>query len=279
MLIKCFGSRGSIPVSGKEYIKYGGDTTCLEIRAKSGEIIAIDAGTGVRRLGNNLIKEGRNTVHFIFTHAHWDHITGFPFLKLLYQKSTNIIIHRCPVKGQYIEKMISKVLAQPNFPVKYSDLQATILYKEACPQKFEIGSVSVEPIPISHTNGGSGYKFTEDNKTFVFITDNELGITQRGVLQTKNYNKFSEGADLLIHDAEYTPKEYETYSEWGHSTYTDALDLAINAGVKQLGLFHLHQDRTDQEMDKIVDDCNKIIANKKQKLKCFGVTCEMKFEL
>lgn len=279
MLIKCWGSRGSIPVSGKDYTKYGGDTTCVEIRAKSGDIIIIDGGTGIRRLGNKLIEEGRSTFHFIFTHAHWDHIMGFPFFKPLYQKGTKIIAYRCPVKGKYIEKMISTVLAPPNFPVRYSDLHAEILYREGCPEQFEIGSVSVEPIPLSHTNCGSGYKFVEDNKTFVFLTDNELGFIHPNGLELEAYVKFSEGADLLIHDGEYTPKEYETFIEWGHSVYTDALDLGIKAGVRELGLFHLNQERTDQEMDKIVADCNQNIAEKNQNIKCFGVTCDMTFEL
>ena len=114
---------------------------------------------------------------------------------------------------------------------------------------------------------------------FVFITDNELGFVHPGGLEPVDYIKFSEGADLLIHDAEYTPEEYKIYTEWGHSSYMDALDLAMKANVSQLGLFHLHQDRTDQGMDEIVTNCKNIISEKGQNLKCFGVTCDMAFEL
>ena len=99
MVITCWGSRGSIPVSGEEYNKYGGDTTCLEIRTKSDDIIIVDAGTGIRRLGNKLIDETRNTFNFLFTHAHWDHLMGLPFFKPLFEKETQIKTFRCPYSG------------------------------------------------------------------------------------------------------------------------------------------------------------------------------------
>jgi len=279
MYIKCWGSRGSIPVSGKEYLKYGGDTTCLEIRTKSNDIIIIDAGTGIRRLGNLLIKENQNKYHFIFTHTHWDHIMGFPYFKPLYSNHTEFRMYRCPFHSQLVKNIISNIMAPPNFPVKYSDIKAELFYEEACPTEFEIGSVKVVPIPISHPNGGSGYKFIEDNKSFVFLTDNELGFIHPGGLPYKDYVKFSSGADLLIHDAEYTPEEYKTFIDWGHSVYTDVLNLAFEAGVKKVGLFHLNQERTDREMNKIVKTCGKIIAEKGSSIECFAVGCDMTFEL
>jgi phosphoribosyl 1,2-cyclic phosphodiesterase len=270
MYIKCWGSRGSIPVSGEEYTKYGGDTTCLEIRTKNDEIIIIDAGTGIRRLGNQLIAEKRFKYHLIFTHAHWDHLMGFPFFKPIYLKKTEIKVYRCPFQGQYVEKMIAKVLSPPNFPVKYADISATIIYEDGCPASFDIGSVNITPIRLSHPNGGNGYKFIEDGKTFVFLTDNELGYVHPMGLDNESYMKFSSGADLLIHDAEYTPKEYETFVEWGHSSYSQALDLAENAEVGKLGLFHLNQERNDKEMDEIVEKCRHIISDKRLKLECFS---------
>jgi len=279
MYIKCWGSRGSIPVSGTEYLKYGGDTTCLEIRTKDDEIIIIDAGTGIRRLGNQLIQENRSKYNLIFTHAHWDHLMGFPFFKPIYLKRTEIKVYRCPFQGQYVEKMISKVLSPPNFPVKYADISASIFYEEGCPQAFEIGTIRIEPIRLSHPNGGSGYKFIEDDKTFVLLTDNELGYVHPGGLSVDDYIAFSADADLLIHDAEYTPGEYETYIEWGHSSYTHAVDLAISAGVEKLGLFHLNQDRSDEKMDDIVHKCRQIISDRGQHIECFSTAIDMTFNL
>jgi phosphoribosyl 1,2-cyclic phosphodiesterase len=279
MYIKCWGSRGSIPVSGKDYIKYGGDTTCLEIRSKSNDIIIVDTGTGIRRLGNQLIKESLYKYNIIFTHAHWDHIMGFPFFKPLYSKHAEFRMHKCPFHGNFVETMLSNIMTPPYFPVRNSDLRAKISYEEACKTKFEIGSVTIIPIPISHPNRGSGYKFIEDGKSFVFLTDNELGFIHPGGLEYKEYLEFSYEADLLIHDAEYTPDEYKTTIEWGHSVYTDALDLASEAGVKKLGLFHINQERTDGEMDKIVEDCMESIAEKDHKFECFAVNSDMSFVL
>jgi phosphoribosyl 1,2-cyclic phosphodiesterase len=279
MIIKIWGSRGSIPVSGKEYLKYGGDTTCLEILTKSGDTIVIDAGTGIRRLGNKLAEEKCHNINFIFTHAHWDHLMGFPFFKPLYFASSTIRMHRCPFHNKFVETILTKIMSPPNFPVKYSDITAQITYLEACPTEFEIGSVTVVPIALSHPNGGSGYKFIEDGKSFIFLTDNELGYIHPGGLAFNNYLEFSQGADLLIHDAEYTPEEYKTFIDWGHTVYTDALDLALKASVKKLGLFHLNQERTDEEMDKIVQDCRNIIEARDHNLECVGVSGEMEFEL
>ncbi len=279
MIIKIWGSRGSIPVSGKAYLKYGGDTTCLEIRTKSDDIIIVDAGTGIRRLGNQLVEEQRCDLNIIFTHAHWDHVMGFPFFKPLYYKSTRIHVHLCPYHSKFVESMLSRLMAPPNFPIKYGDITAQLSYPDACPLAFEIGPVKVVPVALSHPNGGSGYKFIEDGKCFVFLTDNELGYIHPGGLAFGDYQKFVQDADLLIHDAEYTPQEYKTFIEWGHSMYTDALNLAQKAGVKKLGLFHLNQERTDRQMDKIVKDCRNRIAAKGLNFECLGVTSDMVFEL
>lgn len=278
MRIKCWGSRGSIPVSGAEYFKYGGDTTCMEIQAISGETIIVDAGTGIRRLGNLLMKENRLTSHFIFTHAHWDHLIGFPFFKPLYDSDARLHMHRCPFQKSFLEAMLSKVMMPPNFPVRYADIRAGIEYEKACPADFQIGSVSVTPIPLSHPNNGSGYQFIEDGRKFVFLTDNELGFTHPGGLPFDAYRDFCRGADLLIHDAEYTPEEYRTTIEWGHSVYTDVLNLAVQAGVKRLGLFHINQERTDAQMDAIVDDCNRRIQEMGSSMTCFAVAKDLVFD-
>jgi len=279
MFIKSWGSRGSIPVSGKEYIKYGGDTACVEIRAESGEVIIVDAGTGIRRLGNQLIQENRFNCHLIFTHAHWDHLIGFPFFKPLYLSRSDIRIHGCPFALRYVHTMLSKVMSPPNFPVSFSDVKARISIDQECPMAFSIGSIQVSRIRLSHPNQGSGYKFVENGRTFVFITDNELGYTHPGGLDADSYRAFSEGADILVHDAEFTPEEYGNYRTWGHSDYVSVIDLALKAGVGQIGLFHLNQDRTDDDMDRIVDDCRRIIAERRSSLRCFAVSSDMTLDI
>jgi phosphoribosyl 1,2-cyclic phosphodiesterase len=272
MQVRCWGSRGSIPVSGREYLKYGGDTTCLEIRARSGDLIIVDAGTGIRRLGNHLADIGQKRINFLFTHAHWDHIMGFPFFKPLYFKESLIHIQRCPYHDKFVETILSKVMAHPHFPVRYADVTAQMTFEQTCAQRFEIGSIAVSHAPISHPNGGSGYQFTEDGRRFVFLTDNELGYRHEGGLSFREYVRFCDGADLLIHDAEYTPCEYHTFREWGHSVYTDTLRLAAEARVPRLGLFHLNRDRTDRQMDEILFESRRIIVENNWQMDVLGVT-------
>ncbi len=279
MIVRFYGARGSTPVSGKEYLKYGGNTTCLEIRTKDDDIIIVDAGSGIRTLGNRLISEKRFQYTMIFTHAHWDHIMGFPFFQPIYFTKTQIIMFGCPFAQASIKHMISKIMAPPNFPVNFEDIRADITYSEACEGPFTVNSVSITPIPLSHPNQGMGYRFTEDGKSFVFLTDNELTFKHPGGVDFQDYRDFSAGADLLVHDAEFTEEEYKKTKKWGHSVYRDALRLALEARVGKFGLFHHNQERSDEGIDEIVADCRKIVAKKNADLECFAVHQGMEIEL
>ncbi len=271
MNIKCWGSRGSIPVSGKEYTKYGGNTTCLEIRTQDNQVIIIDAGSGIRELGNHLIRNNYHDYNIILTHAHWDHILGFPFFKPIYSPKTQINMFGCPFAQDSIKDIISRTMAFPNFPVDFDDIQSKIEFNKSCDDGFQIGTVTVDPIPLSHPGQGRGYKFVEDNKCFIFLTDNELSYKHPGGLNYDDYVNLTHDADLLIHDAEFTEEEYRTTKTWGHSVFTKALKLALDANVKTLGLFHHNQERTDGNQDNIVHQCNDMINDSGANLECYGV--------
>lgn len=272
MIVRCYGARGSIPVAGKEYVKYGGDTTCIEIRSKNDVIIIIDAGSGIRRLGNQLLKEQRFEYYMLFTHSHWDHILGFPFFKPIYDEKTVIHLMGCPLSQGDIKKLLAKSMRAPYFPLNFNELKTKINYSPECALSSRIDTIEVFSINLSHPNLGAGYKFVEGDKTFVFITDNELGHQHRGGRSFEEYAEFAQNADLFIHDAEYTPEQYKLTKTWGHSTYTEALELALAANVKQFGLFHHNQDRSDKDQDAIVEKCRKIIKRKKRDMTCFAVT-------
>ena len=169
-------------------------------------------------------------------------------------------------------------MSPPNYPLKCSDLEASFISEKDPAEQFEIGSVTIIPIPISHPNTGSGYKFIEDGKSFVFLTDNELGHMHPGGKTYEDYLEFVSNVNFLIHDAEYTPHEYETTIRWGHSTYVDALKLAVEAGVKKVGFFHINQERSDQQMDSIIEGCNIRLQNNHDP-QCFAVGSDMVFEL
>jgi len=280
MLIRVWGVRGSVPVSGPEYVKYGGDTTCIEVMAEGGETIIIDAGTGIRRLGNHLLRSKRLDLHLFFTHAHWDHIVGLPFFKPIYDPGCRIHFYRCPI-SRFVQTMYGHVMTPPYFPVRFSESLARITYAEnsTCNPLFRIGGMTVESIPLSHPNTGSGYRFRENGKSFVFLTDNEIHYEHPGRVPYDAYVRFAQDADLLFHDAEYTSEEWKRHLSWGHSAFVHALDLALDANVKQFGMVHHNQDRSDAQVDEIVAQCRQIVASRNGRLNCFAASRDMEIHL
>lgn len=271
MIIRCWGARGSIPVSGPEYLRYGGDTTCLEIRTRQDEVIIIDAGSGIRRLGKKLVAEGRDDLFLLFTHAHWDHLLGFPFFEPIYRSDSTITIYGCNFMGDSVKSTLSPTMKPPHFPVHYEDISAGMSHLDACGNVFQIGSVEILTIPLSHPNQGVGYKFVEDGKSMVFLTDNELFYRHECAPCFEDFVAFCRGADLLIHDAEYNRHMYEKRVSWGHSCYEDALELARRAGVRRLGLFHHNQDSDDATVDFYVENCRRLIRDGGLDISCFAL--------
>lgn len=278
MLIRFWGARGSIGVSGEEYLKYGGDTTCVEIRTNSGEVIIIDAGTGIRRLGRSMLSEGIWEYSLLFTHAHWDHLMGFPFFAPIYMTDTKINMFGCPLSQGNVETFLAETMKAPFFPVPFELVRSKINFTEVTDHCMALGDMTINCIPLSHPNGGVGMKFTEDGKSFVFLTDNELTYQHEGGRSFEEYVEFCKDADVLVHDAEYLPDEYDVRKTWGHTVYTDALELALQAGAKQFGLFHHNQDRTDDAVDAMVEHCSNI-SHERGGPNCFGVAQDMVIEL
>ncbi len=279
MKIKCWGTRGGIPVSGNMYNKYGGDSTCFEVRTDENDVIIVDAGTGIRRLGSSLPDEGLYHYHLLLTHVHWDHIMGFPFFKPIYMPQSHIEIYGCPYIKVPVKKIVANSMESPYFPVEFNALACNFTFHDTCGDSFMIGKTEVNTISISHPNQGVGYKFMNNGHTFVFLTDNELSFSHEGGLNIRKYVEFCSGADILMHDAEFTVEEYKMTKMWGHSVYEDVLDLGIKAGVKKLGLIHHNQSRSDEELDRIVIKCRKYIQDKGSSMECFAVAQDMVVEL
>lgn len=271
MKIKFWGARGSIPVSGRAYNKYGGSTTCVSVRSKKDELIIIDAGTGIRALGKELLKNRYNELTMLFTHSHWDHVIGFPFFAPIYRKNTRITMKGCSFSSDSVREIVAKTMQPPGFPVKFDEIAAKFKFDTVCSSGWDMGGMDVSPIELSHPNQGLGFKFHERGRNFVFLTDNELKFKHLGGRSFDEYAAFARGADLLVHDADYTEAEYPKRKSWGHSTCEQAVELAIRADVVSLGLFHHNQERTDAAIEKILVACAKKIKAAGSKLKCFAV--------
>lgn len=275
MRIKIWGCRGSITTPGLNTIRYGGNSSCLEIRSAEGHVVIVDAGSGIRNLGKALKNEGSlSEIRFLFTHSHWDHLAGFPFFELAYSDRYHITLCDGPHSQDSIRKYLFRQMEAPFFPVDFSQLRAKFNFNcehQKCDGYCPLGeAMQIRAIPLSHPNGGYGFKFVEHGKIFVYLTDNELGFQHEGGLTPTEYIDLCRGADLLLHDAQYTTEEYKQTRGWGHSTYLDATDLAVKAGVKRFGLFHHDPDRADDDLDRQADICRNYIKQLGSQVECFA---------
>jgi phosphoribosyl 1,2-cyclic phosphodiesterase len=268
MRIKFWGTRGSIAVPGRQTIRYGGNTTCLEITLESGRVVIVDAGTGIRALGDKLAAENEKLdVHLLVTHIHWDHVLGFPYFTPLYKSNSRILIDGYPTCVNGLRNTFDNKMGDGFFPVKFDDLKAEIQYLEILKHRpLEIEGTVIDAMPLHHPQGGFGFRFREGEKTFVFLTDNELRKDGWRERSFDDYVKFCRDADLLIHDGQYTPEEIGERRDWGHSDYRSAFDLAYAAGVKNLFLFHHDPSRTDAEVSGIQGKCEALARGKKSSI-------------
>lgn len=281
ILLRFWGVRGSIPCPGPSTVKYGGNTTCLELRfGERNQLVIIDAGSGIRPLGDFLMKNdfprGPIQTDILISHTHWDHIMGFPFFTPIYIKSSRINVYG-PVtyEEDTLDRIIGDQLRYRYFPVRQEELAATIRYHQLRETSFLLGDeVFVTTKYLNHPILCLGYRFEYKGKVLctaydtepfrnVFPTDPahpdyDPVAAEEGELaareETEKFLRFIKGADLLVHDTQYTLEEYKASRiGWGHSTYEHAINSAHKAGVKKLILFHHDPLRTDEQLDALAE--------------------------
>jgi phosphoribosyl 1,2-cyclic phosphodiesterase len=284
MEITIYGCRGSLPTPGPATQRYGGNTTCVKVCSDSGETTIIDAGSGLHNLGKELCAAGNGKrVRFFFTHAHWDHLLGFPFFRPAYRSDFTLTFCSGPHAQDTIRNYLSHQMQAPFFPVEMDALSATMVFHCDNPCHEDrfccFGDLQVKAFPVNHSNGGFGYRIVENGKTFAFAPDNELGFHHPDGPDRAEFVKLFTGADLLIHDAQYTTADYQQTRGWGHSTFSEAVDLAIDAGVKRLGLFHHDPDRSDDDLDRQVELCRERICAAGRDIDCFAAREGMVLQL
>ena len=280
MKIKVWGCRGSLPSPGKDTIKYGGNTTCIEIMLNDGTLVIIDAGSGIRALGDKVLKEGITEMYLFLTHTHWDHLIGFPFFTPGYINTYKIHVRGGANAQISLEGLLRRQMESPFFPVPFDAMRAEFDFATTDPEESFIGSAKIISTSLSHPNRGTGFKIIEDGKVFVFLTDNELDFIHEDGMNPDDYANFSRGADILMHDAQYTEEQYNTTTKtWGHSTFSSATELSIKAEVKRFGLFHHDPTHTDDDVDTFVSSCQEQIEKANSPVECFGVREGMEITL
>lgn len=263
MRVKFWGVRGSIPVPGPKTVKYGGNSSCVELRTSKNELLIFDAGTGIRELGGELMRAKKSVnATLLLSHAHMDHVNGFPFFAPAYIQTNHFDVIGCATTDKGLRHMLAAQMGDVYFPLEFDGLNASMSFNDQCSGTMKVGSVRVEEIRTNHPGDGISYKVIEKKKTAIYMTDNELKSEAQTARPFEDYVAFCKNADLLIHDTQYTPLEYKRHTKgWGHSTTDDVAELAAKAGVKKLVLFHHDPERTDTGVENMVKIVKASIKN------------------
>jgi phosphoribosyl 1,2-cyclic phosphodiesterase len=256
MRVKFWGVRGSTPTPQAENMRYGGNTSCVEVRVGE-QLYIFDCGTGFRVLGQQLQDESGEkklplSAHVFVSHFHWDHIQGIPFFRPLYDRADSQFLFHCSSRTRSLKQVMDEQMASPYFPVNLSQMQAQQKFYDIDAGRLNLeDGVQIQTSWLNHPQGCMGFRMETKDGVLVYATDNEPG----DAAFDKSVRKLAEGADVLIYDAQYLPEEYAAEKRgWGHSHWREAVNVVMESGAKELVLFHHDPDHTDVVIDKIVHD-------------------------
>ncbi len=289
MKLKFWGTRGSIPTPGKHTVRYGGNTPCLEVRLRDNKLIIFDAGTGIRELGEALMAKGESVnAYVLIGHPHWDHIQGFPFFKPAFISGNELTVVGAQSRNVTLRQMIADQMNKVYFPIQLNELKAKINFHPVREERMQIFDAELSSIYVNHPAFALGYRLDVGGRSLVYISDNEP-FDREVARSLKNVEKvitdkyaeskgdpnqrvfdFARGADILIHDATYTPEEYVNRVGWGHSHYLFTLKVAAEAQVKKLILFHHDPSHSDEKIDEIVETCKKEVRTRGYRFECIA---------
>ena len=246
-----WGVRGSTPTPTAENLRYGGNTSCLELELSPSRRLIFDAGTGIRLLGNQLSEsasEPEHDIRIFLTHYHHDHIQGLPFFRPLYWPGCRLTFHGHRPPGLTLQETLERIVSPPFFPATLAESASVRRFMEVGIHPIAIDDLTVTPVPLNHPQRATGYRVDGDGRSFLYATDHEPGNAAADAALCAA----AKGVGVLIVDAHFTPEEHERHRGWGHSTWRAAAELAREARAGRLILFHHHPHHSDEEMDRIV---------------------------
>ncbi|MGA7723395.1 MAG: MBL fold metallo-hydrolase [Ignavibacteriaceae bacterium] len=289
MLLKFWGTRGSIPVPGNKTLIYGGNTPCVEIKNKDKNLIILDAGSGLRELGKQIAQNRiEDSIHIFISHYHWDHIQGIPFFIPLYEKGNNITFYGEGSSGKKVKEMLSQQMTSTYFPINIDEVASKTNFVEIKTNSiYQIGNIRVETRRANHPSPTISFKLTECNKNFVYMTDNELyikdstqGYSQKEILnKNKELIDFCSGCDYLIHDSMYDEISVLGKKGWGHSGNITLAHFSLLAKVKNLVLFHYNPDYCDEKIESLLKETLSVLNSENSGINCVASKEGMCIEL
>jgi phosphoribosyl 1,2-cyclic phosphodiesterase len=256
MMITLWGTRGSLAAPGPETVRYGGNTPCVEVRGAEGDLVVLDAGTGIRRLGANL-SSGMAPLHLLLTHLHMDHIQGLGFFDPLYEPDLEVHIWGPASTTLSLRERLARYLSPPLFPLSVRELPCRLTLHDVPRGSFEIGGLKVTADLVCHPGPTVGYRIQEGSASICYMPDHEPALVAGRFDGNTDWISGFELAlqvDMLIHDAQYSDGEYEEHVGWGHSSIRHALQFAVAAQVKQIVAFHHDPNHADSMLDQLRGD-------------------------
>lgn len=275
MKVEFWGVRGTLPVPGEKSMKYGGNTNCVTLSLAKKHFFIFDAGTGIKALSNHLLKQNSfpMAAKIFISHPHYDHINGIPFFVPLYMKGNEFEFLGSPAGDMSLEKIISGQMDSIYFPITVKEFAAQISYRDLGEETFQIGDVTIQSLTLIHPGKCLGYRVEYQNKIFCYVTDHELylaDVPYYNQFDVDRIVQFINEADVLVIDTTYTDAEYAGKIGWGHSCVSRVAEVADEAKVKLLCLYHHDPDQKDKDIDYKVQEANEILQSRQSNTRCIA---------
>jgi ribonuclease BN (tRNA processing enzyme) len=255
VIVHVWGARGSLSAPGPATVGYGGNTSCVELELADGSTLILDAGSGIRELGQRLVERDPGVLHICLTHLHLDHVEGLGFFAPLWKAGWKLQFWGPPSTTATLRERVSRYLSPPLFPIGLSEAPAEAVFEDAPREPWRVGSALIEAQMVEHRGPTLGYRIEEDGQVLVYVPDHEPYLT--AALDDKpewiSGWALAAGAGLLLHDSQYTEDEYAHRLGWGHSSVDHAAAFSRAAGVRQLAMFHHDPMRSDHELEALYD--------------------------
>jgi phosphoribosyl 1,2-cyclic phosphodiesterase len=268
--VRLWGVRGSVPAPGAATRRHGGNTSCISVRAPDGGLLVLDAGTGLRALGDDLLRgkppndgAGPLDVALLLTHVHWDHVQGLPFFAPIYDPRLRLTVYTPTALEPAVRSVMHRQMCPPSFPVRLDETRSTIAFQSVPDGGLRVHTLTIRPIVAHHPGGAFGWRLADADGAplLAFLPDNEIDDTTAPHGLRPHWLDALRGVKLLLHDATYLPSDAPRHRGWGHSSWDEVVRLAVEAEVERLVLFHHHPDRSDAAVDRIVDEARAMVAS------------------